>query len=116
MASPINTTSPEPTTNELSELIAEHRQMMVAYEALYEVESDAATEAQELLYRKLLETRKTILTRRPRTLEEVAMKATLMASDRAFNFWDIDGVDVESHFPDVLTSLIPEGMDYRAAA
>jgi len=98
-------------TGNLAELIGSHSKMMEAYEALFDAENDTATEAQDLLFKELLKTRKAILALRPTTLEEVAMKARLMASDRAFNFWDIDKEGVEGHIPEVILSLIPVGLE-----
>lgn len=94
-------------TNDLVVLITKHRAMMTAYEALWEAEDDDATDAQDMLYKKLLASRKAILDRRPRTLDEVRAKAELMMGDKAFNFWDIDGIDIEDHIPEVIASLIP---------
>jgi hypothetical protein len=115
MATHADTTPAPAATIKLAELIASHRAMMVAYEALYEAEDNTATEAQDMIYKRLLESRKEILALRPRTLEEVAIKARLMASARAFNFWDVDGIDVEDHIPEVVLSLIPVGMDEAVA-
>jgi hypothetical protein len=116
MATHADTTPAPAATIKLAELITSHRAMMTAHEALYEADDDEASEMQDGLYAKLLASRKAILTCRPRTLEEVAIKARLMASDRAFNFWDVDGVDIEEHIPEVVLSLIPAGMDGEAVA
>lgn len=116
MATATNTTPAPAATIKLADLITTHRAMMVAYEAIYEAEDDDDADPQDLLYKRLLESRKEILACRPRTLEEVALKARLMASDRAFNFWDVDGIDIEDHIPEVIMSLVPPGMDAGAPA
>lgn len=103
-------------TNDLADLITKHRAMMTAHEALYDAEDDDATDAQDILYKKLLASRRAILDHRPQTLDEVAMKARLMASDRAFNFWDVDGIDIEDHLPEIIASLIPAGLEAEAVA
>lgn len=107
MAITTNTTPAPAATINLADLIASHRAMMVAHEALYDAEDDDATDAQDILYKKLLASRRDILDRRPHTLDEVRAKAELMMGDKAFVWWDVDGVDVEEHFPAVLASLIP---------
>ncbi len=106
-----NTTPAQDTTISLAELFDTHRAMMVAHDALYEADNDIADQAQGMLYKEIMESRKEILARRPRTLEEVALKAGLMMGDRAFVYWDVDGTDVEGHFPSIVASLIPVGMD-----
>jgi hypothetical protein len=111
MATHADTTPAPAVTTTLADLIASHRAMMSEHEALYDVEDDSASDAQDMLYKKLLASRKAILDRRPQTLEEVAMKARLMASDRAFNFWDVDGIDIEDHIPEIIASLIPAGLE-----
>ena len=104
-------------TNDLATLIAEHKSLMEAHEACAEVDTkfdsvedefEAVAEAQAPIYEKLLKTRRAILDRRPRTLDEVRAKAELLMCDKAFNYWDVDGIDIEDHIPEVIASLIPE--------
>lgn len=116
MATHADTTPAPAATMKLADLIASHRAMMVAHEALYDAEDEDATDAQDILYKKLLASRKAILALRPRTLDEVRAKAELMMGDKAFVWWDVDGVDVEEHFPAVLASLIPVTPEAEAIA
>jgi len=104
-------------STDLAALIAEHKRLMEAHESCAETEQrfdstmdeiEAITEAQAPIYEKLLITRRALLDHRPRTLEEVRMKAELLMSDKAFNWWDVDGVDIVDHIPEVIASLIPE--------